>query len=215
MRSRLLLVALLAAAVALTAGCGVKKSIFGESMGEVNSRVDGIQSTVERQGEQIDTVRAKGEELERGLTGVRSEMGSIRETSEMAMETAKSAQAAAGGKVLWQVTLTNRDVNFKVDGWEVTPDAASKLQTLISTLRSYDKMVFIEVQGHTDSTGSDSYNHELGLKRAESVRNYLHEQGIPLNLIEVISYGESRPVADNSSRDGRAANRRVEVLVLE
>ena len=66
-----------------------------------------------------------------------------------------------------------------------------------------------------DASGNETYNKYLGEKRAEIVRDYLHEQGMPLNLMSTISYGEERPLADNATRDGRAQNRRVEVLVLE
>ena len=76
--------------------------------------------------------------------------------------------------------------------------------------------MYIEIEGHTDNVGSEKYNHDLGLKRAEAVRNYLRKEGgIPLHAINVISYGESKPEADNSTRDGRAANRRVVINVLE
>ena len=81
---------------------------------------------------------------------------------------------------------------------------------------SGNENVYIEVQGHTDSVGSETYNEELGLERAEAVRRYLNmNQHIPLHRINVISYGESAPVTDNKSRDSRSQNRRVVLVVLK
>jgi outer membrane protein OmpA-like peptidoglycan-associated protein len=83
-------------------------------------------------------------------------------------------------------------------------------------VKNYDRTVYVEVQGHTDSTGSPEYNMMLGQKRADVVRRYLNEMaGIPLHLIQVVSYGEDSPVADNKTREGREANRRVVVRILE
>jgi len=75
---------------------------------------------------------------------------------------------------------------------------------------------FIEIQGHTDSIGSESYNLELGYKRAESAMRYLNmEQGIPLFRMNVISYGEFKPIADNATKEGRAQNRRVTLVAMQ
>ncbi len=74
---------------------------------------------------------------------------------------------------------------------------------------------YIEIEGHTDSTGSTAMNERLGLARAENVKRYLYETyQIPLHKINVISYGEDKPVAPNNTREGRAQNRRVVIKVL-
>ena len=83
-------------------------------------------------------------------------------------------------------------------------------------LKAENKGVYFEIQGHTDATGPDAYNMKLGEDRAMAVRNYLHDQhGIALNRMQVISYGEAKPVADNKTKDNRAQNRRVVIKVLE
>ena len=85
----------------------------------------------------------------------------------------------------------------------------------MNQLKTDTKNVFIEIEGHTDNVGSSELNQSLGLDRAESVKRYLYEQHqIPLHKINVISYGEEKPVAPNNSREGRAQNRRVVVKVL-
>ena len=72
--------------------------------------------------------------------------------------------------------------------------------------------VNVEVAGHTDSMGSDKYNMGLSLRRAEAVRNYLVDKGIPAERLTVKAYGESQPVADNATEEGRFQNRRVELI---
>jgi len=81
-------------------------------------------------------------------------------------------------------------------------------------LKADNQNVYLEIQGHTDSTGSAQYNQQLGLQRADSVRRHLHAQGVALDRMATISYGEDAPAEPNSTADGRALNRRVEIVVL-
>ena len=86
---------------------------------------------------------------------------------------------------------------------------------MIDQLKTNPQNVFIEIEGHTDNVGDTAINERLGLERAEAVKRYLYEQHqVPLHKINVISYGEGKPVAPNNTRDGRAQNRRVVVKVL-
>ena len=198
----------------LAVGC-VSTKTFDQAIADVTKRVDDVQTRVEQQGEKIDQLEKKSGELDQKVQVVDSKATKAEQTGSTALAKAAEAEKLAKGKVIWKVTLTNRDVHFGVDKTELTPEGAKVLDQFVEKLKSFDRMVFIEIQGHTDSTGSAAYNKKLGLKRAEAVRDYLHERGIPLNLMQVISYGEERPIADNSTREGRAQNRRVEILVLE
>ncbi|UCF69634.1 MAG: OmpA family protein [Acidobacteriota bacterium] len=195
-------------------GCTAKKK-WETGLADVNTRVDGIQSTVEQQGEEIDGLRSMGDKLGRDVQGAASTATKAESTAGQALSRANEAYDRAAGKVLWKTMLTNRECVFDLDRTEIKPDGARALEGLVSRITGLGKLVFIEIQGHTDATGNPAYNKALGLKRAEAVRDFLHEKGVPLNLMSVISYGESRPIADNSTRAGRSANRRVEVLVLE
>lgn len=204
-----------ATAVTLMAiGC-VSNKKFKTTVGEMTSRVDGVSSDVEKHGTRLDTLEKKDAEMAESLQKVDQAAGQAQRTGENAMVRAEEAAKAARGKVLWAVTLTNSDLRFSPDRAELTDSGKVVLDELVSRLKSFDKMVFVEIQGHTDSSGNETYNRYLGEKRAEVVRDYLHEQGMPLNLLSTISYGEERPIAENNTRDGRAQNRRVEVLVLE
>jgi OOP family OmpA-OmpF porin len=107
-----------------------------------------------------------------------------------------------------------RGVNFDFDKSEIRPDAAVILDEAASQLsRRSDTRVAIE--GHTDSTGPDNYNQGLSERRAQAVHDYLVDHGVSAGRLSTVGYGESQPVADNSTREGRALNRRVELRVSE
>ena len=100
------------------------------------------------------------------------------------------------------------EINFLFDKSSLTSNSKNILDNFISKVSegSYTK---INIYGHADSLGTDKYNLELSLKRAESVKNYLINFGIPIQSISIKALGETDPIADNSTRDGRAKNRRV------
>ena len=79
-------------------------------------------------------------------------------------------------------------------------------------LKKYDRTA-INVNGYTDSTGSADYNEQLSQRRANSVGNYLIQSGVGANRISAVGFGESNPIASNSTPEGRAQNRRVEVQI--
>jgi len=86
---------------------------------------------------------------------------------------------------------------------------------MIAGLKADPKGAFFEIEGHTDDVGPTLVNEKLGLERAEAVKRYLYEHHqIPLHKINVISYGEEKPVAPNKTKEGRAQNRRVVIRVL-
>lgn len=102
-------------------------------------------------------------------------------------------------------------VNFDFDRAIIRPDDFDKLDRDVATLREWGD-VKVEVAGHTDSIGTDEYNMGLSQRRADAVRNYLVDKGIPAERLTVKGYGESQPVADNATREGRFENRRVELV---
>ena len=107
-------------------------------------------------------------------------------------------------------------MKFKSDKYELNDDAKKALDDFAGKVKALNEQYFIEIQGHTDDTGSKRYNEDLGERRAESVRRYLsREQGLPLNRMSTISYGDTLPVAPNKTKAGRAQNRRVVIVVLE
>jgi len=105
------------------------------------------------------------------------------------------------------------NVTFAVDSSAISPAFQSTLSSVADTLSRYEKS-YVDVLGHTDSTGSDAYNQALSERRAESVANFLANSGVQRARIATKGYGESQPIASNSTEEGRAANRRVEIKIV-
>ena len=105
------------------------------------------------------------------------------------------------------------NVTFPVDSSAIQPEFRDTLMSVANTLSEYEKS-YIDVYGHTDSTGTDQYNQSLSERRADSVANFLANSGVQRARVETRGYGESQPIASNSTEDGRAANRRVELRIV-
>jgi outer membrane protein OmpA-like peptidoglycan-associated protein len=108
------------------------------------------------------------------------------------------------------VTLSG-DVLFEFDRDQLLPPAIIKLGKLADALNKTDLKVAIE--GHTDGVGTDGYNQELSYRRARSVRDFLASRGVAAERLEVAGFGKSRPIATNATNEGRAMNRRVEIII--
>lgn len=104
------------------------------------------------------------------------------------------------------------EVQFATNSDKLTPASMDTLDTVVAKLSGADVMA-IKVAGHTDSTGSDAYNQALSERRAASVVDYLGSKGVPADKLSSEGFGESKPVADNGTQEGRAQNRRVEIYV--
>jgi peptidoglycan-associated lipoprotein len=135
-------------------------------------------------------------------------------TAREALERAQAAGKLAEGKFLYSMVLSDDSVKFPVDSAELSPEAQARLLDFVQKLKTDNKNVYLEIQGHTDSTGPKSLNMRLGEERAEAVRRFMNQQGVPLNRISAISYGDEAPVAPNTTKAGRAQNRRVVVIVM-
>jgi outer membrane protein OmpA-like peptidoglycan-associated protein len=143
-----------------------------------------------------------------------SRIAELDKTTREALERAEAAGKLAEGKFVYSLVLSDDAVKFPLNGHLLSSDAEEKLKVFSERLKSENKNVYLEIQGHTDSTGDKIYNYKLGEERAEAVRRYLNKQGIALNRMSTISYGEEEPVDSNKTKAGRAKNRRVVVVVL-
>lgn len=201
MRNKLWMVAL-ALIVAMSAtGCATKKYVRQET-GAVGTRVDNVQGQVEEAQTRLNTHERQ--------------IGETSKTAQEALQRAMDAGKLAEGKLLYETILTDEKVKFGIDAAELSSESQAALDEFASQLKTQNAGVYIEIQGHTDSTGSEKYNEELGLLRAEAVRRYLSQQHqFPLHRMNVISYGETASVSDNSTREGRSQNRRVALVVLK
>jgi peptidoglycan-associated lipoprotein len=135
-------------------------------------------------------------------------------TAGEALARANAAHKLAEGKFLYEVVLADDSMKFPVDEDALSPEAEARLAELVQRLKAENRNVYLEIQGHTDATGDAEYNERLGAARAEAVRRFLSRDGIALNRMATISYGEEAPVAPNDTPEGRAQNRRVAIVVL-
>jgi len=194
--------ALLLGAFGLT-GCATKTYV-GDEVSKSSAATEKHISQVESQVEQTQT-RVKDHD---------TKITELDKTTRDALERAQAAGKLAEGKFVYSLVLSDDAVKFPVDGHELSDEAIAKLDDFANRLKSENKNVYLEIQGHTDATGSDMYNYKLGEERAEAVRRYLNQKGVALNRMSTISYGKAEPVDDNKTKDGRAKNRRVVVVVL-
>ena len=116
---------------------------------------------------------------------------------------------------MYEVVLSEDEGNFKFGKTALPDEAKAKLDEMIMALKADPKGAYFEIEGHTDNVGDKKTNERIGLERAEAVKRYLYESHqIPLHKMNVISYGDERPIAENKTRDGRAQNRRVVIKIL-
>jgi outer membrane protein OmpA-like peptidoglycan-associated protein len=210
MTKPILLLALLAAALS---GCATKDYVQ-EQVAPVNQRVDSQSSRLEG----LDTnLKAVGSEVKAQGSRISQHEAQIGQTSKLAQDALARANAAhvlAEGKLIDELVLSDDKVKFAFGKAVLSKDAMTALDEFAGQLKAENKNIYVEIQGHTDKVGTPAYNKHLGQERAEAVRDYLNQAGIPLHRMNVISYGETRPVANNKTRANRKQNRRVVLEVL-
>ena len=220
MKKFVFVIPIVALALGGTTACATKKFVRGE-VTQVNDKVDTLSKSVEENQERTRTNEGRIGEVD-------SKAAAAAQRAEAAGKSAEEARAAADAvntradtiekaskRLVYEVVLSEDKGNFKFAQAMMPDETKAELDALVSKLKAEPNGGFIEIEGHTDSSGPKELNKRLGLERAENVKRYLYEQHqVPLHKINVISYGEDKPVAPNNSRDGRAQNRRVVIRVL-
>jgi peptidoglycan-associated lipoprotein len=226
---KLFMVATLAVfAIGGTTACASKKFVR-TNVGQVNEKVDSLGRTVEetqertRQNEgRISDVDQRAQagiaKASQAAEAANSNANNVRTeaaAATKAVDTKVDAIDKANKRLVFEVVLSEDSGNFKFGGIDLPQEAKAKLDEMIEKLKADPKGAFFEIEGHTDNVGDAKVNERIGLERAEAVKKYLYEQHqIPLHKMNVISYGEDKPVAPNKTKEGRAQNRRVVVKVL-
>lgn len=195
-----------AAAFAVVLGaCATSKSVdekIAASQASTNQKIESVSSQVEDLQQKQQATDVKIEQLS--------------QSAQEALKRAQEAGVLAKGKVVFEQTFSEDRIKFKTDKYDLSKDATAALDEFAGKVKGLTDQYFIEIQGHTDDTGGERYNEELGQRRADSVRRYLsREHKLPLNRMSTISYGDTLPVESNKSKAGRTANRRVVLVVLE
>jgi len=224
MKKLVLAVPMLALALGGTTACATKKFVRGQ-VGEVNQKVESVSKSLEETQERTKANEAKIAEVDQRAQAAAQAADSKAVNAGQRADTAKTSADAASTKVeavekaskrlVYEVVLSEDKGNFKFGKAAVPESATAELDQLVEKLKADPNGAFIEIEGHTDNAGPKDLNYRLGMERAENVKRYLYEHHqVPLHKINVISYGEDKPVAPNKTRDGRAQNRRVVIKVL-
>jgi peptidoglycan-associated lipoprotein len=188
-------------------GCATKKDV-AKGFAQVEQNMQELESSIEDSQTRI----AANEQEIRDQDG---RIVQVSDETKAALARIEEVEDLAMGKLLYEVMLNNDAVKFDSGKAALSESGKAIIDELVQRLKVENRDLFVEIQGHTDATGSVERNQELGLERAEAVRRYMSMAGVPLHRMSVISYGETEPMTDNRTREGRRSNRRVVILVLE
>jgi len=194
---------IVASSVLLLSACATKEFVK-ETVAPVQTSVDGLGTRVQAHDNGLKALDGR-------LQGSEARIVTLEQEAAARAQAAKNLPAPT---LLMSTVLTDDKIKFKAGRFQLTEQAGQELDQLVAKLKADNQPVFVEIQGHTDATGSNTINQQLGLQRAEAVRLHLARAGVPLARMATISYGESAPLADNSTREGRSTNRRVQLIVM-
>jgi peptidoglycan-associated lipoprotein len=207
-------------AVTGTTACATKGYV-NTNVAEVDGKVTTLSGEVERNQQRINEVDEKA-----GAAGETARQADARAAA--AGEAAADARAVAedvgertealdraNRRLVYEVVLNENQGGFRFGAADLPDEAKQAVDRVINDLQADPRAVWFEIEGHTDSIGNPRFNERLGLQRAEAVKRYLYEtHQVPLHKMSVISFGHTKPVSDNRTRDGRAENRRVVIRML-
>jgi peptidoglycan-associated lipoprotein len=209
-----------AIALAGTSACATK-GMVKQRVGEVNEKVDTLGRSVEENQQRTRANEGRIGEVDQKAAAADQKAAAAGQRAEAAYGAADKVNARADAiekaskRLVFEVVMSEDKGGFKFGQAKIPDDMQSQIDQLVTQLKANPNGGFIEIEGHTDNVGAKETNYKIGLDRAEAVKRYLYEnQQIPLHKINVISYGEDKPIAPNKTRDGRAQNRRVVIKVL-
>jgi len=186
-----LLGAVAAGALGLS-GCATK--------GYVNKQVSAEDTKVAAEGSQLDQHDAR--------------LSAVDASATQALDRANAAATLAQGKFVYTSVQSDGSITFARRSAQLTPDAQTRLTDMAQKLKTDNKNVYVEIQGHTDPGETRASAMDLGKARADAVRRFLYQQGVPLTRMSTISYGDTTPASPLKTPDARAQNRRVVVVVM-
>jgi len=225
MRTFIVALSVAALAVGSTTACATKGFVRNR-VGDVNDKVESVSKSLEETQERTRKNEAAiadanqkivqvDQKAAAGNAAASEAAATARTTADRAAEKAAAVEVSTK-RIVYEVTISEDQGNFKLNQTALPAEAKTRIDEMVNQMKATPNGAYIEVAGYTDNTGEQAYNEKLGLERAESVKRYLYQQHqIPLHRISVISYGSEKPVAPNTTRAGRAQNRRVVIRVLE
>jgi len=214
--------------------CATKKFVR-TSVGEVNDKVDSLGKSVEETQERTRRNEGRISEVDQKAQAADQKAQAASQSAQQANTAAAQANTAAGQaasaanvagskadaidkasrRLVYEVVLSEDQGNFKFGRTTLPNEAKQKIDEMVAQLKQDPKNIYLEIEGHTDNIGPKTINDKVGLERAQAVQRYLYEQyQVPLHKMNIISYGQEKPVAPNKTKEGRAQNRRVVIKVL-
>src|SRR5688572_28532021 len=206
--------------VGTTTACATKKFVRTE-VDAVGQRVESLGQTLEQTQEATRQNQARIVQIDQKA----DQVGIWAKDAQSSANTAQQAATAAASRVdaveasakrlVYEVVISEDQGNFKFGSTELPEGVRTRIDEMIAQLKADPKGNFVEIEGHTDATGDKLTNQRIGEQRAEAVKRYLYDtHQVPLHKMNVISYGEEKPVSPNNTREGRAQNRRVVIRIL-
>jgi len=193
-------------------GCATTKQV-DDRIAAATAKTDQKIETVETQVEDLQT---KQKATEAKVEAQGQEIAKVSQSAQEALKRAQEAGILAKGQVVFEQTFSEDRIKFRTGSAELNKDATAALDEFAAKVKELKRPVWMEIQGHTDSTGSNEINDALGEKRAEAVRRYLaRKHQLPIQRMTTISYGDTLPADTGKGSKARANNRRVVLVVLE
>src|SRR5262245_25656322 len=226
------------AGIVTLSGCATHKYVR-QQIGTVTPQIEAANTAIKENGERIDAVDRRATQ---GIQGAQTAAQNAQQAADRANGAATTAQNAAqaaqrqadtANQAAQQASnringietkISNLDtytesetqtITFKTSSAVLSDEAKATLDRIASSISSQKSGYLIELQGHTDSRGSATYNDALSQRRAQAALRYLVSKNVPLFRVSIVGLGKESPVADNKTRAGRDQNRRVEVRVLK
>ena len=208
-------------AVALGGSACATKKMVKQRVGEVDSKVDTLSKSVEENQERTRTNEGRIGEVDQKAQAANARAAAAGSRADEAYGAANKVNAradaieAASKRLVFEVVMSEDKGGFKFGQSKIPADMQAQIDQIVTQLKANPNGGYIEIEGHTDNVGNKLTNQKIGLDRAEAVKRYLYEnQQIPLHKMNVISYGEEKPIAPNKTKAGRSQNRRVVIKVL-
>ena len=216
-------------------GCASRRYVrdqVGAASGTLDTKINDTNTKVAEAGERIDAVDRRAQQGIQAADQKATQAGTAAAAADTkatnaqrTADTANQGVQTANNRI---TTVENRitgldnftagpasSVMFKNNSSVLSPEAKKTLDDVAGQVANMQSGYLVEVQGFTDSRGSENYNYGLSDRRAESVKRYLVSKNVQLHRISIVGQGEANPVADNKTAKGREQNRRVEVKVLK
>lgn len=226
---------LILAGLMTLSGCATRKYVrtqVGTAVSTLEPKITEVDTRVKEAGERIDAVDRRAQQGIQAADQKATQAGTAAQAADTkATNAQRTADTATQGVQQANTRITNVEnrfntidtytagqpeaVTFRLGSSTLTDEAKTALDNVASQVSGQNSGFVVEIQGFTDSTGSENFNIGLSERRAEAVKRYLVSKNIPLHRIAIVGLGEANPAGDNKTRQGREQNRRVEVRVLK